>query len=428
MLLDRRNFVAGAVGVMSIEMGAARSRADPDRDDALRALLDDLASSSATPPIAARLDRLSAFDPSGLSDQSRVDYDVILSGLRREATARRADGGESYRARLAVLLGADRDPDVLHAEALAQAEELQSQADLLLRGEGLASGSVGERLRTLARDPRLLYSDDDLGRDRAVSDMNHWLRRGRDRLPRAFLNVPTGLGALQVRRMSRADETSGRAGYRSLPTPDGSNPGGYWVDLRAIRNRPSWSLPSVVHHELLPGHLLQFAYAAPAGFHPLRLKYAAGYVEGWAIYAEQLADEEGAFTSDALARIGYIQWRLFRLARVIADTGLHVRGWDRGGAKAALVDLQGDPTVIAPFDADIERMLQRPAALAAEGAGAMELARLKRDAKRRLGEGFDLRFFHHAVLAQGPLPVDRLDVEVAKLAPQAGRASEPRSD
>jgi uncharacterized protein (DUF885 family) len=281
----------------------------------------------------------------------------------------------------------------------------------LLAEAGLTRGSPAERLGRLADRPDQLYGDDDRGRDQTVEDMNRWLARARRWSATAFRAAPDAMATVAVRRISAADEAAGRGGHRGLPTADSA--GGYWVDLHAIRARPRWSLPSVVHHELLPGHLLQLATAAPAQAHPIRARFAAGYAEGWAIYAEHLAAERGAFSGDPLARIGYLQWRLFRLARVAADTGVNDQGWSAERARRLFQCLVGRPTAIASFDADVAAVVARPAALAAEGAAALELDRMRRHTEAKLGEAFDIRSFHEIVLRHGPLPIDLVEQELA---------------
>ena len=123
--------------------------------------------------------------------------------------------------------------------------------------------------------------------------------------------------ALTKRRMSPAEEAAGKAGYRTLPSFDGTTPGAYFVDLHEIGRRPQWTLRSVVHHELLPGHMMQLPLQTRADPHPLRLGAATGFIEGWAIYAEQLALESGVYGHDRRGEIGCLQWLLFRLGRAL---------------------------------------------------------------------------------------------------------------
>ncbi len=401
----RRGFLAGLGAGAAVGAVGSNAAARPDVDAALAALLDQLAEPAPADQAARRRDRLAAFDPTGLCASSRLDRDIILAGLDREA--RLAAGG--YAARLSLLLGADRDPAALRSAAVAEIETLHAAADALLAGAGLARGGVGERLRALAADPGQLYPDTDAGRNEAVTAMNAWLDRARGWLAPLFPDPPVGVGQVAVHRMSPADEAGGRGGYRQAAVASSAQPGGYWVDLHDIRHRPRWSLASAVHHETLPGHLLQLAFEAGAPVHPLRRRYAAGYAEGWAVYAEQLADDQGAYAGRPLDRLGYIYWRLFRLGRVVADIAIHTEGWDDDRASTFLADTQGFAVPYATFAAEVARMRERPGAVAAEGAAAMTIADLKRRAQRVRGADFDIRRFHGALLVNGPLSVDAME-------------------
>ncbi len=277
---------------------------------------------------------------------------------------------------------------------------LHARADVLLKAQGLTKGGVGERLRALAADERFLYSDDDAGRDRAVADMAPWLAKARARLPLAFANLPGAVNAVSVRRMSPADEAAGRQGYRDLPSADGSKPGAYYLDLKQIRRRPSWSLPAVVHHEVIPGHMLQIPLEEASGAHPYRTRVACpAAMEGWAVYAEHLFWEMGAFDGEPLAEIGGLYWILFRAARARMDLGVHLEGWTPERAMAFLADTQGDPVIFAPFTQEVERAAIAPGVAAGQGMYWLELSRLRR------AWGGTLRDFHGKVLDRGTLPL-----------------------
>jgi uncharacterized protein (DUF885 family) len=205
----------------------------------------------------------------------------------------------------------------------------------------------------------------------------------------------------EVRRMSAADAAAGRGGYRE-PPQDG-RPGIYYVDLKAIGDRPAWSLPSVAFHEVLPGHLLQMPLQAAASVPPERIKGSGSYFEAWAIYAEQLSADLGAYRGDPLGEVGYLQWRLFRIGRIIVDTGLHALGWSRDQAIATMTDLQGQSIAFISIEADVERMTSLPGKAAAEGLGALALGSW-RPQRRALWPAF-----HRAVLADGPWPFGELE-------------------
>ena len=237
--------------------------------------------------------------------------------------------------------GARIDPADAHQRFVAAGHALHARADSVLRRLGLTRGPVGERIVALYRQGKWLYSDDDAGRDRAVADMNRRLGRARARVPALFGTVPAECLDVSARRMSPGDEAAHRQGYRIVATPGRS--GAYFVDLAEIRRRPSWSLASVVHHELLPGHMIQMPMELRADPHPLRIDYAAGFAEGWAVYAEQLAADQGAYHGDDLALLGHLHWLLFRVARATIDTGIHIKDWSLDEALQMLREIQGEP-------------------------------------------------------------------------------------
>lgn len=308
---------------------------------------------------------------------------VFASGLALAAAGpAKADGG--YAEALAQAWGGPVDASAAHDRAQRETKALQARADRLLRGQGLNQGGVAERLRTLLDDPRFLYSDDDAGRDKAVADMNARLVALRPHLAKAFADLP--IPQPQIRRMAREDEAKGRGGYREPPA--------YYVDLKAIRARPSWTLASVAFHETVPGHAMHAAKADD----PQRQRHFGVWSEAWATYAEQLAADLGAYAGDPLGELGYLQWRLFRMARIIADTGQGALGWDHAKAVAAMTDLQGRDIAFTTIEADVAKMRQQPGVYAAQGLGALELARL------RPRGPVDWPGFHRAILADGPGP------------------------
>jgi uncharacterized protein (DUF885 family) len=386
-VIDRRSLIAGGA---LLAIGAA---AGPEAG--ARAALDKAAS---LPP-AERLVALRTVDPRGLPHGMRLDVAAAVRGADLEARIAAADVMARYPFQLRLNAGWDVTPTGAHMRGLAMVEGLTTRADHLLRGQGLQSGSIAERLRVLARDPRYLYSDDETGKDRAVADMNHWLAAAADRLRMQFGTVPLNAYAAGVVRMTPAEDASGKAGYRTLPS--GNDGGAYHVDLHRIRLRPSWSLPSVVHHETLPGHLIQLPLQAIVDPHPLRLRAAPGFIEGWAIYAEQLSAEAGAYAADPLAEIGYIQWMLFRLGRLLIDTGINHLGWSRDRALAFLRDLQGDPVIFAPFEKDIDRALAEPGMFAGQALSWLGIV----DLRGPRVQGAQLRGFHDRLLRAGAAPI-----------------------
>lgn len=312
------------------------------------------------------------------------------------------DGEGLYAAMLERQYGGRVTPADVHDRLREEVRNLGARMDVLLRKQGLNGGSIGERVRTFARQSRWLYSDDEAGRDRAVADMNERLDAVLPRLASLFHSVPADVAALRVRRMTAAEDAAGRSGYRAIPR-QGSD-GAYVVDLRDIGRRPMWSLPAVVHHELVPGHMMQLLGGITARAHPLRSAYAPAIAEGWAIYGEQLAVEQGAFEGDDPALLGHLYWQMFRLCRGLVDTGIHSARWSGEEARRMLDLLQGEPAYFAPFDQDIDQAIVNPGARAAEALSWLELT----DLRRSFTLTGDIRDFHAAALDFGPMTLPLL--------------------
>jgi len=356
--------------------------------------------------IAAIRGALSASDrdaAEAMSRQASVLERLLPSSTDAPGVGRLRDGDSYFALLLERHTGEPVDAAAAHARFIDTWHQLHAQADALLRRQGLTRGSVGERIIACFRQEKWLYSDDDAGRDRAVADMNRWLDRARARVPALFGPVPGACLDVSARRMSAKDEAAHRQGYRVVPASGKS--GVYFVDLADIRRRPSWSLPSVVHHELLPGHMIQLPIEQMADPHALRLEYAPGFVEGWAIYAEQLAASYGAFAHDDMALLGHLHWLLFRVARAAIDTGIHSKGWSVGQALQALGQIQGEPAYFASFAADIDRICLEPGIRAAEALNWLTIADRAAKSPQRTR-------FHRRLLENGRLRLEHLDFEI----------------
>ncbi len=391
---SRRQALAGAA--MLTLPGIAQASGDDAR---LKAVLDGLPKGGEP---GAKLAALRGFDAGKLGLSAQLDLLTIRAGLAVDVEiARRFAGVKSiasvpandratyYSLLLKRRLG-EVSIDAARRRLDAELAGLTQRADAALRAIGRGDGGVGPRLTALIADERFLYPDSDTGRDRAVADMNRILAVRRTRIAEAFDAVPAWCLDVAVSRPARPDEPAGR---RILPEP--GKPGGYVVDLKDVRRRPSWTLGSVVSHELLPGHLVQLPLEAAGGMHPIRADYAPASVEGWGVYAEQLADAQGAFDGDALGLIGHLHWLLFRAARARMDMGLHLEGWSVDKARAFLEEHQGPAVYFAPYDIELTRTAAEPSNRAADALAWLAIADLApRDWRRR-------KHFHARVLAGG---------------------------
>ncbi|MFL6606477.1 MAG: DUF885 domain-containing protein [Steroidobacteraceae bacterium] len=335
-----------------------------------------------------------------------VQQIALLESLRTRALH---DGGLSrlkncedcYSAALRV--GATTEPNVpeFKRQGIAEVHDLHARADGLLRKVGLKRGPVGERLRSLATIERYLYPDSDAGKARAVADMN---ARIRSILPALQSLFKTAINAnIEVRRLTADEELAGRTGYRVAPSADGARPGVYFIDLHAIRTRPTWSLASVTYHETVPGHLLQLPVQEAAKLHPLRQQLnPRGYSEGWAIYAETLAQRIGVYGDDPLSEIGYLQSRLFRVARMLVDTEIHVSGCSRTQAIHRLMELTAQPPALC--EADVDRYFVQPGMIGGDEIGYYAWRTAHAKACEGAAPKYDIGSFHEQALKFGPLP------------------------
>jgi uncharacterized protein (DUF885 family) len=402
MIPTRRQVLAGAGAMLLPSVAPAAARADR----ALRGLLD-VAATSANP--AAMVERLMRIDPATLSPDARLDLLTALSGLHLDAALVRQFPNPAapmtparYRLLLCRLTSDDAVPAKAQRRLERERRRLTARADQIMRRLGHGRGTIGARYATLWRDSRWLYNDDEAGRDRAVADMTRTLALTRAEARLAFPEVPAYCFDVTVQRLSPADLAAGKGGYRTLPTPTG--PGAYVVDLTDIRRRPSWTLPSMVRHELLPGHMIQLPLEAAADPHALRLRYAPGFAEGWATYIEQCALDAGAYADDPLAELGSLHWLLFRVCRALVDLRVHLSGWAAERAIAQWIAWQGEAAYFAPFDVDVKRIVNDPALRVAEALAWLTMDDLA---------SHDAAGLHRVALGHGRMRLDLLRGMVA---------------
>jgi uncharacterized protein (DUF885 family) len=325
-----------------------------------------------------------------------------------EAGIRRRPGGEAYyELCLRQQTSTRRGPEETHALGLAQVEEISAEANALLEKQGLTDGAVGERLTTLGKDPRWLYPNTDEGRAELLADLNSQVESIRRRLPEMFSVLPRT--PVEVRRVPPAIELGAPRGYAVFGSLDGSRPGAYYINLADTVIWPKWALPTLTYHESLPGHHLQGTIALESKDTPLlhRTLFMNAYIEGWGLYAEQLADEMGMYRDFAIGRLGMLQSFLYRAVRIVVDTGMHWKGWSREQAIEYMLAKVG--LARAAVENEIDRYCVWPGQACGYKVGHLELLRLREKARAQLGARFDLRGFHEVVLEDGAMPLEVLE-------------------
>ena len=342
-----------------------------------------------------------------------------LRGQARSAAGVGAvpDGAAIYAAALAGATTTDLSPAEVHKMGLEEVADLTAQLDAILKGPGtsggMSQGSVGARLAALNASPAQLYPDTAAGRAALIASLNTGVRAMQAKLPRAFTNPPNA--PLEIKAVPAAIQDGASNGYYYRAPLDGSRPAIYWINLKSVADWPKYTLPSLTYHEGVPGHHLQISTAQRADVHVLRkISFFGAYLEGWALYAEQLADELGGYAGP-IERAGYLQSFLFRAARLVVDTGIHAQGWSREKATAYLVETVG----FAPgrSQREVERYCTMPGQACSYKIGHASWLRARRRAQEIAGDRFDLKRFHD-VLESGAVPLVMLE----KLTEEQARA------
>lgn len=294
-------------------------------------------------------------------------------------------------------------PEEVHALGLDQLATLQSQMDGLLKGLGLTKGTVGERMTAMGKDPRHLFPNDDKGRAQILAYIEGRLTDIRTRLPRAFATLVPA--KLIVKRVPVEIEAGMPGAYAGAGSIDGSVPGNYYINLRDTNSWPRYSLPTLTYHEGIPGHIWQGEYSYKLPLIRSLLPFNA-YSEGWALYAEQLGDELGAYDGDVAGRLGYLQSIAYRCCRLVVDTGLHAKRWTRQQAIDWFTTTNG--STVEEVQGEVDRYCAWPGQACGYKVGHSEITRQRARAQQELGQAYDLKAFNDAVILGGNAPMDVL--------------------
>ena len=331
-----------------------------------------------------------------------------LQTQRASATAdpgisTRPHGEEFYRWALKASTTTAMTPDEIHEMGQRELKELHAQMDTILYGLGFTNGTVGERMNALAKDRRYQFSEGDKGREEIMAFIQERLTWIRAQLPRAF-NTQVNPN-MEVRRLPPEEEPGAPAAYGGAGSIDGKIPGRYWINLKTTDLHSKYSLADLTFHESIPGHILQGEYTRKSPLIRQLLAFNA-YSEGWALYAQQLADELGAYDKDPVGRLGYLQAIAFRACRLVVDTGLHAKRWTREQGVRFFVEVNGsNPVEVA---SEVDRYCSWPGQACGYKVGHSEINRQRQRAKADLGAAFDVKAFNDTVVLGGNVPLDVL--------------------
>lgn len=339
-------------------------------------------------------------------------YGRLLAEMKRQQAVaptqdgiwRLPDGKAYYAALLANYTTTDMSAAQIHALGLSEVARIHGEMKKIMAQVGF-KGTLREFFEHLRTSPQYYYTT----REDYLADVDAKVKAMEARLPAFFHTLPKA--HLQVKAVEAFREKSaGKAFYQS-PSPDGSRPGTYYVNLYDLRDMSKTELEALAYHEGIPGHHLQRAVQTElTGLPPFRrFGGFTAYTEGWGLYSEELAMDMGAY-ADPYSDFGRLGMELWRACRLVVDTGIHDKRWSREQAIQYLKDNTPNP------DGDIEKAIERyivyPGQATAYLIGKLKIMELRTRAQAALGDRFDYRDFHDVVLKSGPVPLDILERRV----------------
>lgn len=345
-----------------------------------------------TGPIAAALERQLA---ELIAEREAADSDAGMWSQPR--------GDEYYAWALSASTTTTMTPDEVHERGLEELAALHGRMDPILKEIGYTSGTVGERMQALSRDPRYKFAEGDPGRKEIMDFLHERIAWIRAQMPRAFNTLVDP--RLEVRRLPPAEEPGAPGAYGGSGSKDGSIPSRMWINLHTTELHRKYDLADLAYHETIPGHVWEGEFSNRLPLIRSILAFNA-FSEGWALYGEQLADELGAYDEFKVGRLGYLQSLAFRACRMVVDTGLHHKRWTREQGRSFFIERNGStPEEVA---SEVDRYCSWPGQACGYKVGHSEIVRHRARAQAAIGSAYDFKAFNDAVILGGNAPMNVL--------------------
>ena len=316
------------------------------------------------------------------------------------------DGDEFYKVQIDFWTSdASLTAERIHEIGLAEVSRIRGGMEAIMRQVGF-QGDLTAFFEYLRKDPSNFYPNTDEGRQAYLDQSKAYIDAIYADVDRYFNILPKA--PLEVRRVETWREETAPIAFYSRPTPDGKRPGIYYVNLKDMASKQKHEMETVAYHEGAPGHHFQIAIQQELEGVPAFQQFAffGAYIEGWGLYAERLAKEQGRFT-DPLQDFGRLQNEMLRAARLVVDTGAHAKRWTR----EQMIDYMLANNPMTPEDAtkEVERYIDFPGQALSYKIGMMKILELRARAQAALGDAFDIREFHDVVLKNGAVPLSLLE-------------------
>ena len=369
----------------------------------------------------------------GLSDEAKATYQQqvetavettvfgaygklirYFEGLEGKATTddgvwKLPDGDNYYAQQLKQHTTTNLSPEEIHQIGLVEVARIKAEMLAILSQEGYAdtSQTLSEIMQSLSKEERFLYPENEEGRERLLKEYKAIIDNISQGLDAAFDIRPKA--GMEVRRVPEFKEEGSAKGYYNRPPMDNSRGGIFYANLRKVHEHPTYTMKTLAYHEGIPGHHFQVAIQAELEGVPIfrtAVPFTA-YMEGWALYTEQLAWELGFYKDDPFGNLGRLQAEMWRAVRLVVDTGIHYKKWTREEGIDYMVANTGLTTT--EVITEIERYIVMPGQACSYKIGMLKILELRATAKKALGTRFDLKQFHNVVLKNGAVPLTILE-------------------
>ena len=327
-------------------------------------------------------------------------------------------GDDYYKLRIRTYTTTDYTPEFIHQTGLSEVERITNRMREILTSLGYdTSKSVGQLMNELNENPDFLYADTPDRKEIIVNDYTEMVNEAIEVMTEYFHTMPKS--DVVVKAVPEYSEQTAAGGYYQAPALDGSRPGVFYANLYDIKQTPTYSMRTLTYHEATPGHHHQIAHSLENDSLTLYRRFGYGtsaFSEGWALYAEQLALEAG-LAENPYDELGILQSEIFRAVRLVVDTGMHYKKWTREEAMKYMKSITGMSDT--EVRVEIERYIVWPGQALSYKVGMLKMLELRDKAKNELGDKFNIKDFHSAVLDHGNPPLFIVEEMVNKMIEEA---------
>jgi uncharacterized protein (DUF885 family) len=323
---------------------------------------------------------------------------------RSDSISSQRGGAEYYAFQVRTFTTTDLTPQQIHDLGLRELERIRGEMDAVAREAGAPSRQA--YIQQLRTDPRYFATTP----EQLLQATARVLKNIDGQLPGLFGRLPRLTYGIREIPAEIAEGTT--TAYYSQGSPESGISGTYYVNTSKLDQRPLWEIPALSLHEAVPGHHFQIALQQELDIAPFRRNFTGytAFTEGWGLYSESLGRQMTGVYDTPERRMGELSYQAWRASRLVVDTGIHAFGWD----KARAIAFMRENTALSEgnIEAEVNRYISWPGQATGYMIGRLKILELRARAEQALGDRFDIRRFHDAVLGNGSLPLDVLEGEI----------------